>query len=198
MFLAPDREATDTSAFWRYLCSYLIALITLSIFLLIQNIGHVSVYTQYSLILALIIFLYLSVDFVKSYSFNRDLLYVRNDVEDYVKNFKKYNVVKSNVYFISQNTNGYQNYLFHFLNLPSNSNFWCWSFGDIYNPQDIWTCKSNLEQELLQYDYLVVHYGDPNLHNFYPDLFISENDNFNAIFKVTQNNDRIKLTKIFD
>lgn len=198
MFLSPDMEAMDTSAYWRYLSSYLIAIITLSFFQIAHNLYSNSTWIKYTLLVALPIFLYNRVDLADSFSFNRDLLYVRDDVENYVKNFQRYNVVKSNVYFISQNTNGYQNYLFHYLNLPSNSNFGCWSYGDIYNPQDIWTCKSNLEQELFGYDYLVVHYGDPNLHNFYPDLFASENDNFNAIFRVVKNVGKLRLHKIFD
>lgn len=198
MFLSPDMEAKDTSAYWRYLSSYLIAIITLSFFLFAHNLYINSTWMKYTLFVALPIFLYPRVDLADSFSFNRDLLYVRDDVENYVNNFQRYNKVKSNVYFISQNTNGYQNYLFHYLNLPSNSNFWCWSYGDIYNPQDIWTCKSNLEQELFGYEYLVVHYGDPNLHNFYPHLFTSENDNFNAIFKIVKNGETLRLLKIFD
>lgn len=199
MFLSPDREAMDTAAFWRYLSTYLVAICCLVIF---SNFSDIyddnklgSRYVVYTLSL---MYLYTNISLTNSFSFNRDYLYKRSDVENYVANFLKFNKTKSDVYFISQNTSGFESYLFHYLNLPSNSNYWCWSFGDIYNPNDLWTCKTNLESELVNYDYLVVHYGDPNLHNFYPKLFDMENPNFNAIFKINNTENGIKLTKIFD
>jgi hypothetical protein len=199
MFLSPDREALDTSAFWRYLSTYLVAICCLIIFSAFSALYNENRLGSRNLLFTFsLIFLYTNISLTSSFSFNRDYLYKRSDVENFVANFLKFNDTKSDVYFISQNTSGFESYLFHYLNLPSNSNYWCWSFGDIYNPNDLWTCKTNLESELLNYDYLVVHYGDPNLHNFYPKLFEKENPNFTAIFKIIKMENRIKLIKIFD
>jgi hypothetical protein len=206
MFLAPDREALDTSAFWRYLSTYLVAICCLVIFSMFSDLyndnrlssRYLEYASRYLVFTFSLMFLYTNISLTSSFSFNRDYLYKRSDVENYVANFLKFNKSKSDVYFISQNTSGFESYLFHYLNLPSNSNYWCWSFGDIYNPNDLWTCKTNLESELVNYDYLVVHYGDPNLHNFYPKLFEMENPNFNAIFKINNTENGIKLTKIFN
>lgn len=199
MFLSPDREALDTSAFWRYLSTYLVTICCLIIFSVFSDIyDDNKLGSRYIVYTLSLMYLYTNISLTNSFSFNRDYLYKRSDVENYVANFLKFNKTKSDVYFISQNTSGFESYLFHYLNLPSNSNYWCWSFGDIYNPNDLWTCKTNLESELVNYDYLVVHYGDPNLHNFYPRLFEMENPNFNAIFKINNTENEIKLTKIFD
>ena len=55
--------------------------------------------------------------------------------------------------------------MFGYLILPNKSNWGCWSVGQPYGPQDVWTCNQSISKLLIGYDYLVVGNGDNNFWN---------------------------------
>lgn len=63
-------------------------------------------------------------------------------------------------YFISQNSNGFEKYVFNYSMLPYSSQWWCWSVGDKYSKEDVWSCNQKLSDLLKGYSVLVVYSGD--------------------------------------
>lgn len=63
------------------------------------------------------------------------------------------------VYFLAQNTNGYERHLFDYAMLPYPPND-CWSVGKKYNEGDVWTCDRPLGQLIKDYAYLAIYAAD--------------------------------------
>lgn len=63
------------------------------------------------------------------------------------------------VYFIAQNTNGYEKHMFDYAMIPFLPNN-CWSVGAKYSEADVWSCNQPLEQLINGYDYLAIYNAD--------------------------------------
>ncbi len=74
-------------------------------------------------------------------------------------NVRKYIKPGENVYFLAQNTNGYERHLFDYAMLPYPPND-CWSVGKKYNDGDVWTCNQPLELLIKDYAYLAIYEAD--------------------------------------
>ena len=72
---------------------------------------------------------------------------------------KKHIKTGQKVYFIAQNTNGYEKHLFDYAMIPFLPNN-CWSVGVKFSEADVWTCNQPLEQLLAGYDYLAIYNAD--------------------------------------
>ena len=77
------------------------------------------------------------------------------------------------VYFIAQNTNGYERQLFDYAMVPYAPND-CWSVGKRYNEGDVWTCDRPLEMLLQSFNYLAIYQADDAFWANNRDLFAAD------------------------
>jgi hypothetical protein len=103
------------------------------------------------------------------------------------------------VYFINQNSTGFEKYVFAYL-LPRNPvNYWCWSLGKKFYSEDLWTCDTTLSKALPGYDYLFVYGSGPELVADNPDLLTKHARNGEippGLFKVRSLNGELTLDRI--
>ena len=78
----------------------------------------------------------------------------------------------NSTYFISQNSKGLEKYIFNYEVLPNLSNYGCWSIGEPYVSDDIWTCKGNLIDYISNYEYLVIYYSDSEFWQLNSNLLV--------------------------
>ena len=99
------------------------------------------------------------------------------------------------VYFLAQNSNGYERHLFDYAMLPYPPND-CWSVGQKYNEGDVWTCNRPLESLLNGYNYLAIYNADARFWSDNRKLFAAEGqDRQTGVYKITKNSDGI--SKLF-
>jgi hypothetical protein len=105
----------------------------------------------------------------------------------------------SSVYFIDQNSTGFEKYVFAYL-LPRNPvNYWCWSLGKKFYSEDLWTCNTTLTKALPGYEYLFVYGSGPELVADNPDLLSKYARNGEippGLFKVRVLNGELTLDRI--
>jgi hypothetical protein len=83
----------------------------------------------------------------------------KKQIQALVNEVKKYTNAGDLVYFIAQNTNGYERQLFDYAMLP-NPQHDCWSIGKKYDDGDVWSCDRPLGFFLQGYAYVVIYYAD--------------------------------------
>ena len=64
------------------------------------------------------------------------------------------------IYFIFQDSSGFEKHIFSYLMLPNKTNVLCYSVGAPYGKKDVWTCDEPLDELLKGYDYLVLGNAD--------------------------------------
>jgi len=97
---------------------------------------------------------------IKSIQPDKVNLEIRNQMDDRLKIIRNVIGPSDRVYIIDQNTTGYAKNLFYYLMLPNPTNFWCWTVGEKYYAEDVWTCPQDLSVLLKDYDYLYLHNVD--------------------------------------
>jgi hypothetical protein len=88
-------------------------------------------------------------------------LAARLDVEAMVPATLKTIKPDDKVFYIYQNSTGFEKYIFSYLILPVESNWACPSIGKPYSSSDVWTCDLKLPSLLQGYTYLVAGRADP-------------------------------------
>ena len=102
------------------------------------------------------------------------------------------------IYFINQNSDGFEKHVFAYSILPNKTIDWCWSFGNKYNSNDVWTCDQNLIDLVKDFDFLVIYYTDKKFHANYKSYFFKLNEEqTDAIFKIENSKtNEIKFTLV--
>jgi len=122
---------------------------------------------------------------------------MRREIEDSTEVIKKYISTGQKVYFIQQNSLGYEQSLFAYLMRPFNARNWCWSIGKKYYPDDVWTCDKELKDLINDYDYLYVYRADQQFWNNSKGLFDPEDiGKKSGIYKILKNNNTITLINV--
>jgi hypothetical protein len=90
------------------------------------------------------------------------------------------------VYFIAQNTNGYERHLFDYAMLPYPP-VDCWSIGKKYDAGDVWSCDRPLGFFLQGYAYVAIYHADERFWTENAALFAPEGrGKESGVYKVTQ------------
>ena len=160
-----DYEGVRLASFERYTSSYMLAWIIISLGLLFRIIElrrkWIAIFLSSS-------FLYLLI-YCSPYNFKQDyrgirtdsrLLPIRTQVQSNVDTLKRHIGPTDRVYFIHQNSTGFERYMFYYLITPNPSSEACWSVGSKFYPGDVWTCDQNLGDLLNGYNYLVINQAD--------------------------------------
>jgi hypothetical protein len=74
-----------------------------------------------------------------------DLITVRQELLLASENMKKYLSKDQKIFFIMQNSQGYEQSLFKYIMKPYNGGNACWSIGKKYYIDDVWTCEKKLQ-----------------------------------------------------
>ncbi len=104
---------------------------------------------------------------------------------------KKHIKTGEKVYFIAQNTNGYEKHMFDYAMIPYLPNN-CWSVGAKYSEADVWSCNQPLEQLISGYDYLAIYNADQRFWNDNARLF-SKNGQYSqsGVYKIISREGKI-------
>jgi hypothetical protein len=86
----------------------------------------------------------------------------RQSLESFVGELDSFSDVNQRTYFIDQNTNGYTMWMFRYLVIPRGTNSWCWSVGEKYNLEDVWTCRETPNELFGGYTHLAIYNADQN------------------------------------
>lgn len=99
------------------------------------------------------------------------------------------------VYFLAQNSNGYERHLFDYAMVPFPHSE-CWSIGKKYNEGDVWTCDQPLGFLVKDYDYLAIYHADERFWNDNRPLFSPDGQGRESgVYKVIKHTDgRIMLS----
>ncbi len=93
------------------------------------------------------------------------------------------------VYFVAQNTNGYERHLFDYAMLPYPP-VDCWSIGKKYNEGDVWSCDRPLGFFLHGYAYLALYHADARFWTENAELFTPEGRNRESgVYKINRQTD---------
>ena len=93
------------------------------------------------------------------------------------------------VYFLAQNSNGYERHLFDYAMVPFLPSE-CWSVGKKYNEGDVWTCDQPLGYLLRDYDYLAIYHADARFWQDNKELFTVEGaGKETGVYKINRQND---------
>jgi len=109
---------------------------------------------------------------------------------------KVVNTVPSNsrVYYIQQNSDGYEKTILSYLILPIDTNTNGFSIGLPYNKSDRWTTDVDLEKIFKGYDFLVLGYGDEQFWNLGKYYLNSEaQQRSQGIYKINYESGRLRL-----
>ncbi len=97
------------------------------------------------------------------------------------------------VYFLAQQSNGYERHLFDYAMVPFLPSE-CWSVGKKYNEADVWTCDQPLGYLLKDYDYLAIYHADQRFWQDNQALFSADGaGKETGVYKVTRKNDGTTL-----
>jgi hypothetical protein len=99
------------------------------------------------------------------------------------------------VYFIAQNTNGYERHLFDYAMLPYPP-VDCWSIGKKYDAGDVWSCDRPLGFFLQGYAYVAIYHADARFWAENSELFAPEGrGKESGVYKITRSGkDQIVLS----
>jgi hypothetical protein len=97
---------------------------------------------------------------LKGNSVNQSKLPARLDVEQLVPITTKIVSKNEKIYYLYQQSNGFEKHIFTYLVLPIQTNWSCPSLGKPYYAEDVWTCDISLPVATQGYDYLAVGKAD--------------------------------------
>lgn len=108
---------------------------------------------------------------------------------------------EDNIYFIAQNTAGYEYFMARYEYTPSHIIENEWSLGKKYSEEDIYTKNLTLEEfekRLRDSTYIYLYKIDESFNENYGSLFLESYPTINNgdIFKIKLENEKIKLIKI--
>ncbi len=103
------------------------------------------------------------------------------------------------IHIIYQNSSGYEAKIIQYEILPRVTNGNCFSLGERYYPEDVWTCPLSQEEwetQLNGYDYVFFAKIDEKFIRSYGGLFASQTADNDFLFQVKHLYDHIKLIPI--
>jgi hypothetical protein len=96
-------------------------------------------------------------------------------------------------------SNGTENRIFNYGIVPRKGNRSCWSIGQPYDDDDVWTCpmtSKEFGQILIDYDYLFVARSDDKFEDQFISLFDSGGVQDGTMFQILNENGLVRLQKI--
>lgn len=171
-----EYEGTRLASFDRYSMTYLLAWLVVTFAWLMSVIAErfKNIYaTLIPLGCALLVYFFVPAKFfsdIKKLPLDQVSFEKRKATQALSDQVRKYIKPGEKVYFLAQNTNGYERHLFDYAMLPYPPND-CWSVGKKYNEGDVWTCDRPLGLLLKDYSYLAIYAADDRFWKDNAELF---------------------------
>ena len=172
-----EYEGVRLASFERYFSTYMIAW-SLILFAFASNL--ICKLKMSQCVASMIVVGVTAAYFVPS-RFYSDLRAIRSSGSDYqtrqstealANEVKRHIQLDQKVYFVAQDSNGFERVMFYYAMLPYTSSMsWCWSFGKKYTEGDVWTCDTSMLDLLNGYDYLALYRVDKQFWDLYSNLF---------------------------
>ncbi len=213
IYMFTDYEGANLASMDRYMSTYLLGAVIFFAFMIVHKI--ISRFGGFGNVLILIPIAAVMI-FVPWKSFAADLITPQETIEKTKAKRMEYEMVeklpkeldytKDRVYFICQNSNGYEYQVSYYLATPVSLSYdyeMGWSLGSPYKDSDIWTLdftKEEWEKALIDggYTYVYVYNADKQFRGLYGDLFenpaaISDN----TCYKIHVNQGKVQLERAF-
>jgi hypothetical protein len=171
-----EYEGTRLASFDRYSMTYLLAwlLVTFAWLMSVIAARYKNIYaTLIPLGCALLVYAFVPTKFysdIKKLPLDQASFEKRKETQALSDQVRKHIKPGEKVYFLAQNTNGYERHLFDYAMLPYPPND-CWSVGKKYNEGDVWTCDRPLGLLLKDYSYLAIYAADDRFWKDNAELF---------------------------
>ena len=121
----------------------------------------------------------------------------RKRVDALAERVKKHAAKGEKVYFIDQNSTGFEKYMFSYSVSPLETQWWCWSVGEKYNKDDVWTCREDLRKLLEGYSFVVLYNADEQFWRSNSDLFpLDARGRASGVFRVDHRDALLVLTPV--
>ncbi|WP_454723584.1 MULTISPECIES: hypothetical protein [Cupriavidus] len=197
-----EYEGTNLASFERYAGTYFLAwsLIVLSIYasaIARREKWFLKLLLVSPLLLCFLILPPKAYSDVRQMSVSPQLLEQRRRVDMLAEVVNKRIKKGEKAYFISQDSTGFEKYIFNYSMIPAASVWWCWSVGEKYRDGDIWTCNEKLATLLKGYAYLVIYHADKKFWDDNSSLFSEGSRGAESgIYSISEEGNSISLTKI--
>ncbi len=171
-----EYEGTRLASFDRYSMTYLLAWLLVTFAWLMSVIGarYKNIYaTLIPLGCTLLVYCFVPAKFysdIKKLPLDQVSFEKRKATQALSDQVRKYIKPGEKVYFLAQNSNGFERHLFDYAMLPYPPND-CWSVGKKYNEGDVWTCDRPLGLLLKDYSYLAIYSADERFWKDNAELF---------------------------
>ena len=198
-----EYEAVRLASFERYLNIVLLQIWASFVIIITHKILHLKKYKNTLIYLSLVI-LFMVVPSKNIYSFLsktniNNSMTVRQKYIPLHNEVKKYCEPKSNIYFISQWSNGFDYWVSRFNARPaiiSTSKWGGWSIGKKRNSDDIWTASMGIDEWMdflvKSYDYVAIYKTNNYFLETYSVLF-SDEIYENRVYRVNKSERKLEL-----
>jgi hypothetical protein len=207
MFFFGEYEGVRLASFSRYAGTYYVSLNFILFSMLVNQYLKITQEKHRSNLLGFLLVFSIATTLPSVYSAAKDVgkifLY---KYPDKMASLDKYSSLLSEqlspskkIFFVWQNSTGYEMQAFSYGVIPHHTNNWCWSVGEKYYPEDVWTCEMDIAAfttSISEYDYLFVAHADPIFWKRYSLLFNAENTGDGFLYKVLKDDDTLRLIHI--
>lgn len=198
-----EYEGLRLAAFERYAGTFQLAWLTIIFLMVIQKIASIMNTASYAFLALMLIipfqfvpgWYWKDIDMINS---NPNRIEQRLSINRFVSSFGGAIKPGDKVYFIHQNSTGFEKNIFNYSMQPNITNTWCWTIGKKYFDKDVWTCDKKIDELLDGYNYLAIYKSDKQFWDDNKHLFKNWSGNYNesGLYKISKNNNRVELTKI--
>lgn len=198
-----EYEGVRLAAFERYAGTFQLAWLAIIFLIVIQKIAKYNNMPSYAF---LALTLMIPFQFVPGWYWkdintinsNPNRIEQRLAVKMFVSSFDGTIKPSDKVYFIHQNSTGFEKNIFNYSMQPNITNTWCWTIGKKYYDKDVWTCDKKLDELLGDYNYLAIYKSDKQFWENNKNSFKGWTGNYkeSGLYKISKNNNRIELMKI--
>ena len=213
IYLFTPYEGANLASMDRYMYTYILGALVFLVFLLVHRIisrfggfGNILILIPVGVILALAPWKKLTPDMITCRETINKTITKRMDYEFVEQLAKKLDAKSDRVYFICQNSNGYEYQVSYYLATPVSLSYdysMGWSLGEPYSDGDVWTLNMTMEEweKALTdggYTYVYLYNVDKQFRSLYGELF----ENPGAIsddtcFKIETKDGHIQLVRAF-
>ncbi|MBO4834516.1 MAG: hypothetical protein J5483_00230 [Lachnospiraceae bacterium] len=213
VYLFTDYEGEHLASMDRYMYTYILGALVFFVYLLVYWIitrfggfGNILILIPVGIVLALAPWKKLTADMITCQDTISKTMAKRMEYEFVEQLPKKLDPEKDRVYFICQDSNGYEYQVSYYLATPVKLSYdyaMGWSLGTPYDEEDVWTLDMTAEEwekALLDgnYTYVYVYNADKQFRALYGDLF--ENSSAisdNTCYKIEKKNGHVLLVRAF-
>lgn len=199
-----EYEGTRLASFDRYAMTYILAWLLATYAWLMSAITN-RYQKKYALVIpvifGIVIYCFVPNKFytdIQNFPVDQASFQKRKATQALSDSVRKYIKPGEKVYFLAQNTNGYERHLFDYAMLPFPPND-CWSIGKKYGEGDVWTCDQPLGLLIKGYAYLAIFNADKRFWEENHALFDPEGQGRSSgvykIYTSAEGNLRLKLAE---